>query len=474
MSIVSAFIVPHPPLAVHEVGRGEELKIQATLDGYEKVAKRIAEIAPQTIVIISPHTAYYADWIYVAGGRRAQGDLAQFRAPEVSITLDYDGVMREVLDEIAQSEGLPAGTTSSDARPLDHGMLVPLYFIDKAFPSSEYKAISIGGSAVPRDQLLEFGAAISKAADKCGRKCVLLVSGDLSHKLEASGPYGFDPAGPVFDDAFQEIVRSGDPLKFAELDEQICEDAAECGLSGFIMMAGALREACADNGMACECELVSHEGPFGVGYGVAMFELEPSADKDATSKDSLSEEQSKVPSVSNADATQDPLVALAYETVNDYVTSGAIPEAKALGEDVPERAGCFVSIHTKDTGDLRGCIGTIEPVQDTLAEEIIANAISASTRDPRFPAISRNELDNLSINVDVLFPPEPSTLDEMDPKRYGIIVTQGYKRGLLLPDLEGVDTVDQQYRIACMKAGIDPNDSMMPIEIERFEVIRHE
>ncbi len=492
MSLVSAFIVPHPPLAVPEVGHGEEMKIQATLQGYEHVAKRIAEIAPETIIIISPHTAYYADWIFVAGGDKATGNLAQFHAPQVQLTIEYDEEMRQALNEIAHKEGIPAGIIDTQARPLDHGMMVPLYYIDKVYPAQAYKAISIGGAGLPRNQLLAFGAAIAKAAKECGRKCVLLVSGDLSHKLKEEGPYGFDPAGPVFDKAFVDVVQSGDPSKFAELDTQVCENAAECGLSGFIMMAGALKQASSDSGVTYQSELISYEGPFGVGYGVATFEADVDEDGGVQTKaQRQAQAQAVAPSTNAAGAraqepiaaeispepdqkTQDPLVALAYETVEDYVTSGAVPEAPQLGDDEPARAGCFVSIHTKDTGDLRGCIGTIEPVQSSLAKEIIANAVSASTRDPRFPAITPRELDNLVINVDVLFTPEPATLDDMDPKRYGIIVTQGFKRGLLLPDLEGVDTVDQQFKIACMKAGIDPNDTSMPIDIERFEVVRHE
>ena len=120
----------------------------------------------------------------------------------------------------------------------------------------------------------------------------------------------------------------------------------------------------------------------------------------------------------------------------------------------------------------RSCIGTIAPCQDNLATEIIANAISASTRDPRFPAIRVSELPFLEINVDVLGEPEDiSFMDELDVKRYGVIVTKGRRRGLLLPDLEGVDTVEYQVRIARMKAGI--RDEEEGVQLSRFEVIRH-
>jgi AmmeMemoRadiSam system protein A len=132
-----------------------------------------------------------------------------------------------------------------------------------------------------------------------------------------------------------------------------------------------------------------------------------------------------------------------------------------------DKAGVFVSIHK--FGSLRGCIGTFLPTTDSIAEEIIQNAISASTKDPRFRPITKDELPYLEVNVDVLSKPVPTTKEELDPKKYGVIVTQGYKRGLLLPDLDGVDTIDEQISIAKQKAGITTGE----IELQRFEVIRH-
>ena len=169
----------------------------------------------------------------------------------------------------------------------------------------------------------------------------------------------------------------------------------------------------------------------------------------------------------------DQYVKLAKNTIETYIRERKIyrpTEDELTDEMMNSRAGAFVSIH--ENGELRGCIGTIAPCQDNLATEIIANAISASTRDPRFPAIRAGELPFLEINVDVLGEPEDiSSMDELDVKRYGVIVTKGRRRGLLLPDLEGVDTVEYQVRIACMKAGI--RDEEEGVQLSRFEVIRH-
>jgi len=132
-------------------------------------------------------------------------------------------------------------------------------------------------------------------------------------------------------------------------------------------------------------------------------------------------------------------------------------------------AGVFVSIHK--LGGLRGCIGTFEPAANNVAEEIIANAISSATRDPRFPPIAPNELKDLDYSVDVLTSPEPvESKDQLDPKKYGVIVEAGYRRGLLLPDLEGVDSVNYQIDICRQKAGIAPDE---PIKLYRFEVKRY-
>jgi AmmeMemoRadiSam system protein A len=167
-----------------------------------------------------------------------------------------------------------------------------------------------------------------------------------------------------------------------------------------------------------------------------------------------------------------PLVQLAKNTIEDYVRHGkTIQPPRELAPEMEKQAGAFVTIHKH--GILRGCIGTIEPTQANLAQEVIQNAISAATRDPRFPPIGPDELTDLDIKVDVLGEPEPvDGLEELDPRRYGVIVksARDRRRGLLLPDLEGVDTVEYQVDIARRKAGIRPDEA---IELYRFEVVRY-
>ena len=165
-----------------------------------------------------------------------------------------------------------------------------------------------------------------------------------------------------------------------------------------------------------------------------------------------------------------PIVKLAKETVETYIKEGKILKPpKELTSEMKERAGVFVSI--KKYGELRGCIGTFEPTKANVAEEIIANAISSATRDPRFPPVNVAEFPYLTYSVDILTKSEPvESIKELDPKRYGVIVESGWRRGLLLPDLEGVNTLEEQIAICRQKAGILPNE---PIKLYRFEVKRY-
>ncbi len=161
---------------------------------------------------------------------------------------------------------------------------------------------------------------------------------------------------------------------------------------------------------------------------------------------------------------------LARKVLQYYLKEGKLPQLpEPLPPEYQARAGVFVSL--KKGGQLRGCIGTFEPVRENLAEEIAANAVSAAVRDPRFPPVNEKELPDLDLSVDILGPVEKvESKDQLDPKEYGIIVRRGSRSGLLLPDLEGVDTVEQQLEIARRKAGIVPGETA---ELYRFKVTRY-
>ena len=165
-----------------------------------------------------------------------------------------------------------------------------------------------------------------------------------------------------------------------------------------------------------------------------------------------------------------PFVELARKSIKSYIINNKVLETPSpLPDGMKEKAGVFVSLHKKD--DLRGCVGTFSPTKENIAEEIIANAVSASTQDPRFSPVRADEIDDLDISVDILSPYEKiDNISCLDPKKYGVIVKSGWKKGLLLPDLEGVDTPEQQISICKRKGGIDEGEE---IELFRFEVKRY-
>lgn len=163
-------------------------------------------------------------------------------------------------------------------------------------------------------------------------------------------------------------------------------------------------------------------------------------------------------------------VKLARQAIQAYLQSGEIlrPPKNLPSELQHEKAAVFVSLHK--AGELRGCIGTLEPTTACLAEEIISNAISAATRDPRFEPIDLSELSQCEIKVDRLNTPQPASIDSLDPRQYGVIVSSDGRRGVLLPDLEGVDTVAEQISIAASKADIDLKKDQYTLQ--KFTVTR--
>lgn len=460
MPILGAFIVPHPPLIVSQIGKGEERKIQKTVDSYHEVAKRISELAPETIIVTSPHSVMYSDYFHISPGAKAKGDFRRFGARDVSFSVEYDVEFVKELERLAEKRSIEAGTLGERDPNLDHGTMVPLYFIDQYYKN--YKLVRIGLSGLSVLDHYRLGRCIRETADKLNRKTVFVASGDLSHKLKEDGPYGYADEGVQFDKEITEAMKKGDFLKFLEFSPDFCEAAAECGLRSFIIMAGAL------SGLKVEPDFLSYEGPFGVGYGICAYKITGEDEKrhfDIIFK----EEQEKL--AKERQRKEDAYVRLARLSLETYIRTGKyskIPDG--LPEEMTKkRAGVFVSL--KKYGELRGCIGTISPVTGSIAEEIIRNAVSAGVEDPRFPAVREDELPDLVYSVDVLSEPEPvSSLDELDVKRYGVIVSSGRRRGLLLPDLEGVDTVEKQISIAKRKAGIYDNED---VKIERFEVVRH-
>ncbi len=460
MAVIGGFMVPHPPMIVPAVGRGSEEQIRETISAYERVADEIAALKPETIIITSPHSIMYADYFHISPGAGAKGSFDGFRAPEVRFDEKYDRELADEICRLADAEDFPAGTMGERDKSLDHGTMVPLWFIRKKY--REGRIVRIGLSGQPLIDHYRLGMIIRDAVNNTGRRVVFVASGDLSHKLQEYGPYGFAPEGPEYDRRIMDVMARAEFGELLEFDSSFCDKAAECGHRSFVIMAGAF------DGTAVKAEKLSHQDVTGVGYGICTFY----PDGPDENRHFLDSRMLRIEEDLEAKRGQsDEYVRLARRAVEAYVMRR---ETIRVPEELPEemlyqQAGAFVSIHK--FGELRGCIGTIEPIRDCVAAEIISNAISASTRDPRFPAIKPDELAWLEINVDILGEPEDiESKDQLDVRKYGVIVTSGRKRGLLLPDLEGIDTVDQQVDIAMRKGGIRKSEKY---SLQRFEVIRH-
>lgn len=465
MAIVGAFALPHPPLIIPAVGMGRERGIQATIDACDEVGRRVAALAPQTVVVSSPHATLYRDYFQISSGRGARGSFSAYGAPQAAYKTTYDVELVSEVVRRCDDKGIAAGTDYERDECLDHGTMIALHFIQKYY--RDFEVVRVGLSGFSPAEHYRLGQTFAEAARALGRRVVWLASGDLSHKLQKDGPYGYVPEGPVFDKRITDDFSAGDLVDVLAMDPSLAERAAECGLRSFQMMAGALDKT------AVRSELLSYEGPFGVGYGVAAFEPVGEEGADESCDRLAAYLEVRAQGLRRTKEAEDPFVRLARSSLEAYVLHGTrITVPDGLPPELTDvRAGCFVSL--KVDGALRGCIGTIVPTQPSLAEEICANAISAGTRDPRFHAVRADELDDLVYDVDVLTAPEPiASADQLDPARYGVIVsTSDGRRGLLLPDLDGVDTVDEQVRIAAQKGHIDLDYE--DVRLERFEVVRH-
>ncbi|MDF9409983.1 MAG: hypothetical protein A4E52_00034 [Pelotomaculum sp. PtaB.Bin013] len=465
MSIVYCGICPHPPIAVPEVGREESKKVVATQQALVELGRRVKQSGAETVVIISPHAPLFRDVIAINRVPELIGDLASFRAGELKFRLNNDQLLADSINGQAAGLGIDILDLNEDIEEiydinldLDHGVTVPLYFLQKGGVDLPFVHVSM--AIAPVEKLYLFGLAVRRAAESLGRKVALLASGDLSHGLTKDAPGGYLPRGKEFDEELVRLLSIPDIEGVLKMDQSLVQLAGECGYRSIVMMLGAL------DGYGVKAEILSYEGPFGVGYMVAS--LEPSGENMAQSILAKMEDEQKN-KIALRRAEESFLVRVARETLERHVKGEPPVDVSGVPDEFKKRAGVFVSI--KKRGSLRGCIGTITPTKRSIAEEVAANAISAGINDPRFQPVGQEELADLEYSVDVLQPPRPvKSYDELDPKKYGVIVRTGLRSGLLLPNLEGVDTVEEQVSIARQKAGIKEYEQA---ELERFEVTRY-
>jgi AmmeMemoRadiSam system protein A/AmmeMemoRadiSam system protein B len=441
-SLVFAGIAPHPPIMVPEVGRDASVEVRRSIEAMSELTDRVIRSGAETIVIISPHARLESAAFVAYDGPKLFADFANFRAPTITVHAELDEELLSEITRIAAEQGL--ATSRIPGLEMDHGTAVPLYFLQRFGWNG--RLVALGYSFLSDEDHVRFGQCVKQAIDSVAKPVAFIASGDLSHRLTRDAPAGHNPQAHLFDEEVIEAIQDCATKRIVDLDPELRRLAGECGYRSMLVAIGAAQD------LDPACEVISYEAPFGVGYLVAQ--LSGSAD---------------ILSAQRAESAQDlpieisaELPALARQAVETFVKEGRVlPVPDNPSNVLNQRAGCFVSIKTR-AGELRGCIGTIDPVKDTLAEELIINAISSATNDPRFKPVREDELRELKYSVDVLSSPEPVKPDDLDPAVYGVIVEDktGLRRGLLLPNLKGVETAAEQIEIASRKAGIQPEDEI--------------
>lgn len=457
-------LLPHPPIMIEGIGQADDLdRVKSTREAMGVIDGLLSKNPPDTLVVFTPHGTVYQDAMIVYADPSFSGNLQRFGLNR-NWCWDNDWELAEQIAKLGQDAGLPVYSLEQAVagragfpEGLDHGVLVPLSFFTPQW-SKKVKLLVIPLSYLPLEELYRFGSLIQSAAQKLNRRVAVIASGDLSHCLQPGAPAGFNPRGAEFDQKLIGLLQEGAVKEFFDFDPVMLEKAAECGFRSLIMLLGTL------DSIDFKVVVHSYEGPFGVGYGVASFT--PMGKRESFVEDLLNSREQKI---EKRRSQESPLVKYARQVVETYVMKTELAAVTGLDEFNSEQAGVFVSI--KKHGQLRGCIGTTEPTQKNIVKEVKQNAISASTRDPRFDPVEPDELGDLVYSVDVLKPAEPvSGLEALDPQKYGVIVTSGHRKGLLLPMLEGVETVEDQVAIAKKKAGIGAGE---PVSLERFEVVRY-
>lgn len=467
-------LFPHPPIVIPEVGGKESHKVAKTYKAMKDLAEEICAIEPASIIAVTPHGHIFQDALTIPMLNSLKGNLRKFGASQIELSYELDKELANSLINESRKEKIFCAGIDNEilneynlSAELDHGLIVPLYFINKCGWKGRLVQINIG--LLPYEDLYKFGNVLAAVADKTGKKIVLLISGDMSHRLTPDAPAGYSPKGAEFDRIIRECVQKGEAEPIFSLEQEIIEEAGECGLRPLIIGMGAL------DGYKSISEEISYEGPFGVGYLVAKMQRD-TKDSDRKLEDILREKRKE--KIREKLDKESSIVKLARDSIKHYLKTGQYLNAKEWFKDnnltetknlFTQKAGTFVSL--KKEGQLRGCIGTIKSERLNLAEEVINNAVSAAVNDPRFEPLDLEELDGVIISVDVLGSPERVlSLDELNPKKYGVIVSKGYRKGLLLPDLAGIDNPYDQVRIAKEKAGISYDES---VEMERFKVDRY-
>ena len=445
--VVCAVLMPHAPVLVPGVGGEKAGAAAASCRAMRAAAACVVGHHPETIVLISPHSPRQPRAFGLWVDDHLQGSFAQFDAPQVEVSLPLDRPLAEAIAAEAHARDLETWAIHHHA--LDHGALVPLWFLAEAGWAGPTVIVSL--NYPDAGGLGALGEAISAAANALPRRIAIIASGDMSHRLAANAPCGFHPQAHQFDENFIRLVRAGEYRKIESIAPELRELAAEDSVDSTVIAASAV------NWQTTGHQVLNYEGPFGVGYGVAiLFTDKPHACGPGTPKISGGTNEGAV------------LPGLARRSVETALRGSYEQPPSPSGEYLGAQCGVFVTIRQRG-GSLRGCVGTFVPVCQSLVAETWRSARLAALQDNRFSPVTDGELAGLRFEVSVLHSLEEiSSEAELDPKRYGVIVsTSDGRRGLLLPGIKEIQTAEQQLLVARQKGWISPDE---PVTMQRFQV----
>lgn len=462
MAILASFLLPHPnSLLDRKLMIEEDNKLVNTTRVYRDIAKRIAILEPDTIVFLTPHGQSYLDYFQIAGGTSAKCSYGKSRGYKGTFDLVYDVEMIKKISEIAKREKIPTGTSGSKEEEIDHGTLIPLYFIRQYY--KDFSAIRVSFSGLPYPVHYLMGKAIQEASEVLKRNVVVIASGDMSHVLTKNGYYGYHEDGAKYDKQVMKLLQDADFGALFNISPEVVKNAEQCSYRVLLMMAGTLDK------QDVTSMVLSYEKSRGVGYMCAKFES-LGYNEERNFGEEFMEASAKETIIKSV--RSDRYASLAREAIEIYVKEHRVMEfdAKKYPRLARSKMGCFVTI--KETGIIRGCLGSVHPLKKNLGIEIIFTAISAATKDKRFPALREQDLNHIEVTVDFISPPIPvlSVLD-LDPTKYGVMVEGEEGVAALLPNIPGVKTAEEQLHICKKKAKIDYDDS--DFQLYRFAVEHH-
>lgn len=429
--LCAAYIVPNSPLLLPMIHEEVHDQLQATVHAYHQAAKEIGAYHPDTIVIISTKAPGYKDYIHIAPGEQAVGNFAKYGHSEYAIAVEYDTVLVNQICSLAKRNHIPAGKRGDNAATLDSGTMVPLFFINQYINS--YRVVRISISEVDQDQLDRLGQCISAAAEDMDRRIVVIVSGELSKRLNSDSPYGYAKEAAVFDQFILSSVKDNDLEAWNHVNSDIGKASAQTILPALQIFKGAISDT------LFRSALLSYEGPFGIGWMVAAFH--------------------------NKD--QNPYCALARNALLYYWENGkSMTKLPKIDAQLKRRGGVIISLYLHN--ELYGYAGSIHPMYPTIAQEIVHNAVTAGFRNSQKEPLTKAQLMRCDIRIYILSEYEPIFfIEDVNVKYDGLIVTGNQKQGVIFPNSAKVQTPQQLLDAALKKGGIDADEYYT---IERFHL----